>query len=72
MRYNLFLHYGWFFQNLGKEAVQTNMHTTVLNDLIQFLSSEVSTSKPVSKMQGHGSQCFSLLMNDLITSKKTI
>ena len=46
------------------------MHTTVLNDLIQFLTSEVSTSKPVSKMQGHGSQCFSLLMNDLITSKK--
>ena len=29
MRYNFFLHYGWFFQNLGKEAVRTNMHTTV-------------------------------------------
>ena len=24
-----FLHYGWFFQNLGKEAVRTFMHTTV-------------------------------------------
>ena len=24
-----FLHYGWFLQNLGKEAVRTNMHTTV-------------------------------------------
>ena len=30
MRYHFFLHYGWFFQNLGKEAVRTNMHTTVL------------------------------------------
>ena len=29
MRYHFFLHYGWFFQNLGKEAVQTFMHTTV-------------------------------------------
>ena len=25
-----FLHYGWFLQNLGKEAVRTNMHTTVI------------------------------------------
>ena len=29
MRY-FFLHYGWFLQNLGKEAVRTNMHTTVI------------------------------------------
>ena len=29
MRYHFFLHCGWFFQNLGKEAVQTFMHTTV-------------------------------------------
>ena len=29
MRYHLFLHYGWFLQNLGKETVRTNMHTTV-------------------------------------------
>ena len=29
MRHYLFLHYGWFFQNLGKEAVPTFMHTTV-------------------------------------------
>ena len=26
---SFFLHYGWFLQNLGKEAVRTNMHTTV-------------------------------------------
>ena len=30
MRYHFFLHYGWFFQNLGKEAVRTFMHPTVL------------------------------------------
>ena len=29
MRYHFFLHYGCFFQNLGKEAVPTFMHTTV-------------------------------------------
>ena len=29
MRYHFFLHYGWFFQILGKEAVRTFMHTTV-------------------------------------------
>ena len=30
MRYIFFLHYGCFPQNLGKEAVRTNMHTTVV------------------------------------------
>jgi hypothetical protein len=30
MRHHFFLHYGWFFQNLGKEAVRTFMHTTVV------------------------------------------
>ena len=29
MRYHLFLHYGWFLQNLGKYFIQTNMHMTV-------------------------------------------
>ena len=29
MRFHFFLHYGWFFQNLGIEAVRTFMHTTV-------------------------------------------
>ena len=29
MRYHLFLHYGWFLQNLGKDFIPTNMHTTV-------------------------------------------
>ena len=37
MRDHFFLHYGWFFQNLRKEAVRTFMHTTVANtaDLAQ-------------------------------------
>ena len=30
MRYQIFLHYGWFPQNLGKDCIQTNMHTTVV------------------------------------------
>ena len=30
MRYHLFLHYGWFLHNLGKDFIRTNMHTTAL------------------------------------------
>ena len=29
MRYHLFLQYGWFLQNLGKDFIRTNMHTIV-------------------------------------------
>ena len=29
MRYHLFLYYGWFLQNLGKNFIRTKMHTTV-------------------------------------------
>ena len=29
MRQHLFLHYGWFLQNLEKGCIRTNMHTTV-------------------------------------------
>ena len=29
MRQHLFLHYGWFLQNLEKGFIRTNMHTTV-------------------------------------------
>ena len=29
MRYHLFPHYGWFLQNVWKNFIQTNMHTTV-------------------------------------------
>ena len=34
MRHYLFLHYGWFFQNLRKEAVRTFMHTTVVASIV--------------------------------------
>ena len=33
MRYHLFLHYGRFLQNLGKDFIRTNMHTTVVEKL---------------------------------------
>ena len=36
MRYHFFLHYGWFFQNLGKEGWRTFMHTTVPNHLLKY------------------------------------
>ena len=29
IRYHSFMHYGWFLQNLGKDFIRTNMHTTV-------------------------------------------
>ena len=32
MRYHLFLQYGWFLQNLGKDFIRTNIHTTVKLD----------------------------------------
>ena len=32
-RYHLFLHYGWFLQNLGKDFIRTNMHTTVFQSI---------------------------------------
>ena len=34
MRYHFFVHHEWFLQNLGKEAVRTNMHRTVSKNLI--------------------------------------
>jgi hypothetical protein len=33
MRYHLFLQYGWFLQNLGKDFIPTNMHTTVIMEI---------------------------------------
>ena len=29
MKYHLFLHYGWFFQNLEKDFIRTDMHMTL-------------------------------------------
>ena len=44
MRYHFFLHYGWFFQNLGKEAVWTNMHTSV-DECIQKCNTQIGKQK---------------------------
>ena len=30
MKYHLFLYYEWFLQNLEKDFIRTNMHTTVM------------------------------------------
>ena len=32
MRYFLFLHCGWFLQNLEKDFIRTNMHAAVYGD----------------------------------------
>jgi hypothetical protein len=46
MRCHLFLHYGGFLQNLGKDFIQTNMHTTVhLSKLFVFCSPYLKIEK---------------------------
>ena len=52
MRYHFFLHYELFFQSLGKEAVQTNMHTTVNVELVIAIQIGCHglTSKPTPKL----------------------
>ena len=40
MRFHFFLHYGCFFQNLGKEGRRTFMHTTVA--VLAMLYTELS------------------------------
>jgi hypothetical protein len=37
MRYHLFLQYGWFLQNLGKDFIPTNMHTTVHHIILPWI-----------------------------------
>ena len=64
MRYHFFLHYGWFFQNLGKEGWRTFMHTTVEGFLgfcpNQFLQKITQIARLLSherdsRMSGEGS-----------------
>ena len=43
MRYHLLLHYGFFFQNLGREAVRTFMHTTLVIWLVLCYFMAVNT-----------------------------
>ena len=35
MRYHLFMNYGWFLQNHGKDFIRANMHTTVHPDFFE-------------------------------------
>ena len=41
MRLHLFLHYGWFLQNLENGFIRTNMHTTVAEEGQRFLKVSV-------------------------------
>ena len=42
MRYHFFLYYGWFFQNLRKYFIQTNMHTTATKLLLNSKKSLIA------------------------------
>ena len=44
---HLFLHYGWFLQNLGKDFIRTNMHTTVL---CSFFSPNLGISDEIGEI----------------------
>ena len=45
------LHYEWFLQNLGKDFIQTNMHTTVVWTTINMISSQ-KLRVPIPMQQG--------------------
>ena len=51
MRYHFFLHYGCFFQNLGKEGRRTFMHTTV--DYKQNDALLLQEERPNSSLSAH-------------------
>jgi hypothetical protein len=55
MRYNFFLYYGWFLNNIRKDFIRTNMHTTVcrfhLISVKEFLS-QMSTG--VGRVDNNG------------------
>ena len=63
MRYHFFLHYGWFFQNLGKEAVRTFMHTTVFSLFTSFFQAETITALRDSNLETTSSQSGGLCNN---------
>ena len=53
MRYHLFLQYGWFLQNFGKDFIRTNMHTTVVNlktEKIYFMETTEQNKKVFSQL----------------------
>ena len=61
MSSHLFLHYRWFLQNLGKDLIQTNMHTTIWLTIeydvllrIGFFWSHLVTLSQFSRVRGRG------------------
>ena len=50
MRYHLFLHYGWFLQNLEKDFIRTNRHTTVNLQYRYYVPVRVSQRMTSKKM----------------------
>ena len=42
MGYDLFLQYEWFLQNLGKDFIRTNMHTTVVDIIFEIQEHVIS------------------------------
>ena len=86
MRYHFFLHYGWFFQNLRKEAVQTFMHTTVnlAHNNIMLMKCSIFSHITCRKLQrcfkDHfqkpafnmtlSMKCFMFLINNYVLSPK--
>ena len=47
MRYHLFLQYGWFIQNLGKDFIRTNIHTPdcTLKEKVLLLCNDLNAIK---------------------------
>jgi len=48
--YHFFLHYGWFFQNHGKEAVRTFMHTNVAAVIQLYLVTKKKETSLIERM----------------------
>ena len=64
MRYHFFLYYGWFLQNLRKDFIRTNMHTT--HDIKEILLCKVSLLHIISKFD------FSVLKLDKISINQVV
>ena len=45
----IFLQYGWFLQNLGKDFIRTNMHTTIYDQDHSLFDLEYP-SRPLCKL----------------------
>ena len=69
MRHYFFLHYGWFFQNIGKEAVRTFTHTTVyqnLQELLLLAAKKEDYSEVLDKILEFDEDDFDLLFKTIL------